>query len=143
MCYRFKTLDAYDVNENPTSELLIPYKNIHLIPQIVGGIGVMIWSAIELDIALICACLPSIYPLFLRLIHRSQPPPEIHASAPSSSLITIGGTGGKALGRFKKKRGLWSYPGMTGLTGTTTHDDDKSPKESNREYIELDEAQTH
>ncbi|APA08632.1 hypothetical protein SS1G_02361 [Sclerotinia sclerotiorum 1980 UF-70] len=123
MCYRFKTLKAYDVGENPTMD----------------GIGVTLWSAIELDVALICACLPSIYPLFVRLIHRGQPPPE--KPAPSSSLITIGGTGGKALGRSKRKRGLWSYPGMTGLTNT--HDDDRSTKEPNREYIELEEAQTH
>ncbi|KAK4206795.1 hypothetical protein QBC37DRAFT_114306 [Rhypophila decipiens] len=112
MCYRFTTLERYDGTDNPT----------------IDGIGVTLWSGIELDVALICACMPSVYPLFLRVIQRRNrnggaPAPR---PPPDSSVATIGGSGGgKFSVRFtKKKRSLWSMPSMTGLTVTNSHEED-------------------
>ncbi|KAI0451402.1 CFEM domain-containing protein [Xylaria acuta] len=110
MGYRFTTIEAYhggddNVRQNPT----------------ISGIGVTFWSAIELDVALICACLPSVYPLFLRIIHHRRPAPPSDP-VPSSSLVTIGGSGGKQpAGQRFKKRGLWS---VTGLTATNSQEEE-------------------
>ena len=97
-----------------------------------------LWSGIELDVALICACMPSVYPLFLRAIHHGRPPPQ--RPDPSSSNATIGGSGGKA-SRFKK-RSLWSDPSLTGLTATNSHEENKSSRGPSDEYMELDERST-
>ncbi|KAK3324431.1 CFEM domain-containing protein [Cercophora scortea] len=125
MCYRFTTLEAYDVGQNAT----------------IDGVGVTLWSGLELDVALICACMPSIYPLFLRIIHRGRPPPPARP-APSSSVATIGGSGGKLSGR-PKKRSLWSQPSMTGLTVTNSCEDpeDTSTKAPSGSYVELSERE--
>lgn len=105
----------------------------------VDGIGVTLWSGLELDVALICACMPSVYPLFLRMIHkgRQQPAPK---PVPSSSLVTIGGSGGKLMGRFKR-RGLWSVP--SGLEVTKVHVEDATTDWPVGEYVELNETRSH
>lgn len=122
MCFRFTTLKAYDadIGQNAT----------------VDAIKVTLWSGIELDVALICACMPSIYPLFVRMIHRGRQAPP--TSVPSSSVATIGGSGGKIMGRFKKRGGLWSYPSMTGLTNV--HEEDTSSQRPSGDYLELEEG---
>ncbi|KAI0543495.1 CFEM domain-containing protein [Xylaria curta] len=112
MGYRFTTLEAYNVGQNAT----------------IDGIGVTIWSALELDVALICACMPSVYPLFLRIIHRGRPTPPSHP-VKSSSLVTIGG---KPSGRARR-RGLWS---VTGLTRTDAGDQYTNTKESGTDSVE-------
>ena len=117
---------------------MVSPSNSHLICRAVDGIGVTLWSGIELDVALICACMPSVYPLFLRAIHHGRPPPA--RPDPSSSNATIGGSGGKA-SRFKK-RSLWSDPSMTGLTATNSHEEYKSTRDTSGEYMELDERST-
>ncbi|KAK4160348.1 hypothetical protein QBC43DRAFT_114352 [Cladorrhinum sp. PSN259] len=145
MCYRFTTLEAYTATQNPT----------------IDGIGVTLWSGIELDVALICACMPSVYPLFLRIIHRGKPAGPMRPP-PSSSVATIGGSGGKGgsasggtASRFKRtmqQRGLWSQEtsvSMTGLTVTNSHDEDASTRAlgpsvvvgvgNNGSYVELSE----
>ncbi|KAF2015120.1 hypothetical protein BU24DRAFT_434167 [Aaosphaeria arxii CBS 175.79] len=65
------------------------------------GIGLQLWSGIELDVAVICACLPSVYPLFLRMIRRRRPQDPL--PMPDSSVATIGGSGGKRSGNFKRR----------------------------------------
>lgn len=113
--------------------------NSHLTRWAVDGIGVTLWSGLELDVALICACMPSVYPLFLRMIHRGRQQP-VQKPVPQSSLVTIGGSGGKLMGRFKK-RGLWSVP--SGLDETNVHVEDASTKWSNSQYVELTERSTN
>ncbi|KAI0169160.1 CFEM domain-containing protein [Hypoxylon sp. FL1284] len=117
MGYRFTTISAYNFGRNPSIE----------------GIGVTLWSGIELDVPLICACMPSVYPLFLRLMHRGRQSPE--TPVPHSSVTTIGGSGGK-------RRGPWSYPSMTRLTVTSLYEEDTSTRQSSGGYVELDEKLT-
>ncbi|KAI0814457.1 CFEM domain-containing protein [Xylaria sp. FL0064] len=116
MGYRFTTLKVHIVGGNAT----------------IDSIGVTLWSALELDVALICACMPSFYPLFLRVVHRGRPAPP-RQFIPDSSLVTIGG---KPSGRVKR-RGLWS---MTGLTGTNTDEEYANIKESSTECVEPEKA---
>ncbi|KAI1440640.1 CFEM domain-containing protein [Annulohypoxylon stygium] len=126
MGYRFTTLEAYNVGSNPS----------------IDGIGVTLWSGLELDVALICACMPSVYPLFLRVIHHGRQPPA--RPAPSSSVATIGGSGGKLAARFKR-RGPWSYPSMTRLTTNVEEEDTTTTttKWPSGECVELDERLAH
>ncbi|KAI1283507.1 CFEM domain-containing protein [Xylaria sp. FL0933] len=116
MGYRFTTLKSYNVGWNST----------------IDSIAVTLWSGLELDVALICACMPSIYPLFLHVIHRGRSAPPWQ-SIPDSPLVTIGGKYSKRV----KRRGLWS---MTGLTETRTDEEFANVKESSIECVELEEA---
>ncbi|ROV87447.1 hypothetical protein VMCG_10777 [Cytospora schulzeri] len=131
MGYRFTTLQVYDGGYNSNMNLS---RNLSI-----DGIGVMLWSGLELDVALICACMPSVYPLFLRIIHYGRPPPS--RPVPNRSVVTIGGSGGKLQGRFKK-HGLWSSPSMTGLEETNLREDTGTQWPSG-EYVELGERMAH
>jgi hypothetical protein len=137
MGYRFTTLESYNVGQNATSELnnplnkpIIICSDSQLIRHAVDGIGVTLWSGLELDVALICACMPSVYPLFLLIIHRGRPAPPSR-SVKNSSLVTIGG---KPSGRARK-RGLWS---VTGLTRTDAGDEFTNTGESGTDHISSD-----
>ncbi|KAI0805330.1 CFEM domain-containing protein [Xylaria sp. FL0064] len=128
MGYRFTTLEAYTGGDDNVG------KN-----STISGIGVSLWSALELDVALICACLPSVYPLFLRTIHHGRPTPPLDP-VPSSSLVTIGGSGGKRPARQRfKRRGLWS---ITGLTATNSQEEEGEEMNTKRppsaQHLELE-----
>ncbi|KAI1151960.1 CFEM domain-containing protein [Nemania diffusa] len=118
MGYRFTTFAAYSTSDNPT----------------ISGVEISLWSAIELDVALICACLPSVYPLFLRVIHRGHTSPV--NTPPALATITIGGSN-KKMGQMKR-RDLWSTSRTTdpGLEET-------SSAVKRGQYMELDEVPTH
>ncbi|KAI0486689.1 CFEM domain-containing protein [Xylaria cf. heliscus] len=111
MGYRFTTLKGFNSGDDGVGQ-----------NATISGIALSLSSSLELDVALICACLPSVYPLFLRIIHHGRPTPPSDP-VPSPSLVTIGGSRGKRLaGQWFKKRGLWS---ITGLTATNSHEDEE------------------
>lgn len=103
--------------------------NTHLTYRVVGAIGLSFWAGIELDVALICACMPSVYPLFIRLVHLCRREPTPSDPVPRA-IVTIGGSCEKNSKRFKK-HGLWSTD-TTELTITG----------SQEEVVEIPEALT-
>jgi hypothetical protein len=93
-----------------------------------------LWSGLELDVALICACMPSVYPLLLRLIQLGRRKAQKVEPGPGSSFVTIGGSGGK----HSKNHGPWSISDTTRLTATNPHED----RNSERDFVELSETST-
>ncbi|KAI9643653.1 hypothetical protein NHQ30_008275 [Ciborinia camelliae] len=97
---RVKAVNTFTIGTNTTQD----------------GIGMFLWTGLELDVGLLCACLPSIYPLFKPIFSRVLGTQGQTDSSSKPPLINSFNSKPKK----PHRRGLYSDISMTRLTTTSS-----------------------
>ena len=95
-----------------------------------SGVGPLIWSLLEIDLAIICSCGPTLKPLFSRHRHGSKASTTLNQSASANSSSGNRTTFLSIFSRFKSSQNKssvnsWSgRPRYTGYNRNTTEEEE-------------------
>lgn len=83
--------------------------------QPVKGVDIAIWSGLEINVAIVCACVPALKPLFVKVFPRL-----ITSFSDSSKRSGRGADGNIHLRSFERERGLGARKGDLDTDATLT-----------------------